>query len=330
MRIFIPSPYYEDSFVDNVQVTLARMGHEVLTMGAVRHGAYWSLPRYAMRVAISRLFGERPSPVEQRAVKLAYVFKPDLVLGLTASLHPEVLYSLRKLCPGRLILWWGDAPSNSQKWGILDPAWDAVFLKDRAAVGKLRLVGRNAHLLHEAMNPLWHKPLAGHTHDRVAVAGNYYAYRQAVVLRLMGDGVGFVLYGPRPPRWADGKIQAQHTGRYVMREEKSRAFGEALACLNTFPLSEADSLNCRAFETAGAGGLQLIEHRPAVEECFDPGKELLAFSTYEELLGHIEHAREAPEEMATIRKAGAARALAEHTYEHRLNSILAMVSGKGA
>jgi len=304
------------------------MGHEVYTLGAVSHRAYWSLPRYALRVALSRLYRERPEPLERKVIKLARNFKPDLVLGLTAGLHPETMDALGKLCPGRVVLWWGDPPANSQRWGILDPAWDAIFLKDRAAVLKLRILGKNASLLHEAMNPVWHKPLASQGHERVVVAGNYYAFRQAIVLRLMGDGVKFDLFGPRPPHWAHEDIKGQYLGRYVMREEKSQAFGEALACLNTFPLAEGNSLNCRAFEIAGAGGLQLIEYRPAIEDCFEPGRELLAFSTYEELMGHIERARKYPEEVRPIREAGAKRALAEHTYTHRLQRILACVGGK--
>jgi spore maturation protein CgeB len=105
--------------------------------------------------------------------------------------------------------------------------------------------------------------------------------------------------------------------------EKSRVFGEGAACLNTFPLAEGDSLNCRAFEVAGAAGLQIIEYRPAIEQCFEPGKELVSFKTYEELLGHIERAISHPQEMLPIRKAAAKRALAEHTYRHRLDVILA-------
>ena len=76
------------------------------------------------------------------------------------------------------------------------------------------------------------------------------------------------------------------------------------------------------FEAAGAAGLQLIEYRPVIEECFEPGKELLTFSTYEELLGHIERAHKEPKAMQTIREAGARRALTEHTYEHQLRRIL--------
>jgi len=325
MRIFIPAPCFEDSFADNVQVTLSKMGHEVYTLGVVSQKAYWARPRYVLRVAWSRLYGERPNLMERKVIKFARALKPDLVLGLTAQLHPETLEALGKLCPGRRVLWWGDAPANSQRWGILDPAWDAIFLKDRAAVQKLRLVGRNAFLLHEAMNPIWHKPVTSQRHEKVAVVGNYYAFRQAVVLRLMGDGVKFDLYGPLPPSWAHEDIKALSSGRYVMREEKSQVFGEALACLNTFSLAEGDSLNCRAFEIAGAGGLQFIEYRPAIEDCFEPGRELLTFSSYEELMGHIERARKHPKEMRRIREAGANRALSEHTYGRRLNVLLTTI-----
>jgi spore maturation protein CgeB len=211
---------------------------------------------------------------------------------------------------------------------MLDPGWDVVYIKDAAAVAKLKLVGRNAHLLHEAMNPLWHKPVASQANDTIAVAGNSYAFRQAICLRLMENGINVALYGGHPPVWSDPIYRKAHTGKYIVREEKSRVFGEALACLNTFQLAEGNSLNCRAFEIAGAGGLQLIEYRPAIEQCFEPGKELLAFSTFEELMGHIERARKEPKAMQTIREAGARRALAEHTYEHRLKTILRQLEGR--
>jgi spore maturation protein CgeB len=205
---------------------------------------------------------------------------------------------------------------------MLDPGWDAVYVKDAAAVTKLRLIERNAHLLHEAMNPLWHRPVTGQANDTIAVAGNSYAFRQAVCVRLMENNVPIALYGPRPPLWSNPTYRKAHTGKYIVREEKSRVFGGALACLNTFQLAEGNSLNCRAFEIAGAGGLQLIEYRPAIEQCFEPGKELLTFSTFDELMARIERARKESDAMKAIRDAGARRALAEHTYQHRLHIIL--------
>jgi spore maturation protein CgeB len=298
----MPAMYYEDSFVENISATLRAMGHEVATMGEVSHAAYWSLPRYAAHVAIARLAGDRPTLDERRILKLAKGFRPDLVLAVSMGLHPEILDAIGRVCPGRRALWWGDTPANNQRWGMLDPGWDVVYIKDAAAVAKLRLVGRNAHLLHEAMNPLWHRPIACQANDTIAVAGNSYAFRQAICLRLMGQNLPVALYGSKPPVWSNPSYSRAHSGKYIVKEEKSRVFGEALACLNTFCLAEGDSLNCRAFEIAGAGGLQLIEYRPAIEECFELGKELLAFSTFDELMGYVERARKEPKAMQTIRE----------------------------
>ena len=318
----MPSFYYEDTFVHNVQSTLAEMGHEVHTLGFVPRNEYYSFPKYAARMAKEMIVGDRPSRLDYKILAAARKIKPDVVFSTTGSVHPLILEELGKIVPGRRVLWWGDAPANSQRWGIVDPGWDTIYIKDRVAAEKLRLVGRNAHLLHEAMNPNWHKPLAQQRNEAVVIAGSYYAFRQALVLRLMQDNVLVQLYGPAPPRWAHPKIKEQHTGEYIVREQKSRVFGEGMASLNSFHLAEADSLNCRAFEIAGAGGLQLIEHRCAVEDCFEPGKELLVFRTYEELLDHVQRARKYPSEMTGIREAGAKRALAEHTYRHRLKVIL--------
>lgn len=297
-------------------------------MGAISHSAHLRLPRHALRLGTALLTGDRQPATERKVVKAAKAFNPDILLGLTSQLHCETMADLRKLCPGRLVLWWGDAPANSRRWGLLDPAWDLTFIKDSHAVQKLRLLGRNAFHLHEAMNPIWHKPVATQTHERLAVAGNYYAFRQAVILRLLHDGVQCDLYGPPAPRWSHKTVLDRHTGQYVTREQKSRVFGQALGCLNTFSLAEGDSLNCRAFEIAGAGGLQFIEYRRAIDECFDAGKELLTFSEYEELADHIARATRDPKEAARIRDAGARRALAEHTYAHRLKRILDYVEGR--
>lgn len=323
MRILIPGPCFDDSFVENVKVTLLAMGHEVIGAEPVAFARHWSPASHALRILRERLRGNRPSGDDLRLLKLARAARPDMVLGLTWDMHVEVLHDLGRICRGRRVLWWGDAPANSKRWGILNPGWDRVYVKDPDAVRKLRLAGQNAELLHEAMNPKWHRPVAKQANGDLVVAGNYYAFRQAIIARLMRDGVTFQLYGSKPPVWALPEIRAHYSSKYVTYEEKARVFGAGLACLNTFHPSEGNSLNCRAFEVAGSGGLQLIEHRPMIAECFEPGKELLVFHTYEELVDFIKRARAYPAEMSSIREAGARRALAEHTYQHRLSRILA-------
>jgi len=327
MKILIPAPEHVDSFAHNVAHTLRAMGHEV-------HSAPLTLSRVLPRLRTTaydlwaRSSANARTVEERWAVSAAAERKPDMVLAVTQQLSEHTLYRLGELGVRWRVAWWGDAPSNMKRLGLLTPGWDAMFLKDRVAVDKLRRVGRNAHFLHEAMNPAWHRPVATRRTDDIVVIGSWYAYRQALATRLLDEGVSIRAYGARPPFWRLPGMHRISVGGYITGDDKSRAFGEGLACLNSMDFAEGNSLNCRAFEIAGAGGLQLIEHRPAIEDCFEIGRELLAFNTLEELLAHIEWARRSPAEANAVREAGARRALAEHTYAHRLTTILATLEGR--
>lgn len=326
MRILIPTHRVLDNFADNVTHTLQKMGHEVFTLSS---RPVFDPRAKAQRIRdkmMRRLIRGYATSAEREALKLARAVRPDMVLALTQQLASQTLRDLKQMGVRRRVIWWGDAPANMQQMGVFDDEWDFIFLKDNDGVRKLRRVDLNAHLLHEAHNPDWHRPVAGVRSDKVVLAGNFYGHRQFIARRLLDRGVPLDLYGPRVPRWIDPEIAKRHHGRFLVRDEKSRVFGEGLACLNSMHVSEGNALNCRAFEIAGAAGLQLIEHRPMIESCFEPGKEVLVFDSLTELFEHIERARKHPAEVAKIRAAGHRRALAEHTYAHRIEQMFRIMS----
>jgi spore maturation protein CgeB len=324
LKILIPNFPAADSFTDNVAYTLAAMGHEVRTM-----------PRLAIRDRgrIQRIFsdvwsGYFPdtwSGQEQWAVDTAKNWVPDIVLALTLTLREGVLAELKRIGAGCCIAWWGDSPANMRGMGLMVDAWDAIYIKDAAAVTKFKAVGLPAALLHEAMNPDWHKPYEGPDGtdaDAVVVAGNFYGYRQGLIDKLAQRSVPLALYGTHPPRWSNQSVRKHFRGRYIVKDEKSRIFAAGLACLNSTALSEGDSLNCRAFEICGARGLQLIENKSAVQSCFEPGREVLTYDTIDDIIEHLDRARREPDWARSIRDAGHKRALSEHTYRLRLERIL--------
>lgn len=323
-KVLVAGPSGEDTFADNIAATLRSMGIGTVVASRLMTRRYHSRLRSTSIELLYKLKRNYISPTDRWLVRTAQEQKPDLFLAPTQVIGEETLWELKKAGVRARVAWWGDSPSNMQRIGLLSDQWDVIFFKDPDAVRKFRRVGLNAHLLHEAMNPSWHRPLAQQENDSVVVAGNFYEYRQLLVRRLLAKGVNVRLYGGRLPGWVHPDIRKQHTGRYIVREEKSRIFGAGLACLNSTQITEGNSLNCRAFEIAGAGGLHLMEYRPIIPECFEPGKEVLTFDTIDELMDHIERARRCPEEMKTIRQAGARRALAEHTYRHRLERIFKM------
>lgn len=321
MKIVIPNFPLPDSFVDNVKHTLQAMGHEVSTPPAVFDRSSNPALRF-VQDAWRKANPQRLTQAETWILQEAKQSKFDLVLCLTQSFREEVLADLKRAGVTRRVAWWGDTPANMQGFGLLADGWDVIFLKDQAAVKKFVCLGLDAEHLHEAMNPDWHRKCYTAIGEDVAIAGNYYGYRQFLVDRLMRAGIRMSLYGANPPRWAKETIKRSFQARYIVKDEKSRVFGSALACLNSTALSEGDSLNCRAFEIAGAGGLQLIENKPSVAQCFEPGAEVLTYDRVEDIVGYLERARREPDWARSIRDAGHDRAHAHHTYRHRLTHLL--------
>lgn len=321
MKFVIPNYCTPDSFVDNVSFTLKAMGHDVVTLPPVDNKKLASPYRRMMKTVLSKLTGSAFTTQEKWLLSNLTTYKPDVVLTLTQSLSGETLNNLKKHHI-KTVVWWGDPAANMRGRGIFDDGWDLIFIKDEYAAYKLRTAGLPAYQLFEAMNPAWHKPLSKQQNNNVIIAGTFYDYRHYITQKLLKDKVGLELYGGRLPLWADREIKALHSGKFIVREEKSRVFGAGLAVLNSTGVREFDSVNCRAFEAAGTGALQIMEYRSSIERCFEPGKEILVFKSYEELLDLIKRAIQYPNEMKQVREAGYERALSEHTYRHRLDYII--------
>ncbi|MDB4538770.1 glycosyltransferase [bacterium] len=208
--------------------------------------------------------------------------------------------------------------------GLLEAGWTKRYLKDASAVDKFRAVGLEAALLDEAMNPAWHHPNApkdNSVSEHVAIVGNFYGYRQAMVSALASKEVPLALFGALPPRWSVPEVVEGYRNEFVVRERKSSVFRSALAVLNSTSLAEGDTLNCRAFEACGAGALHLLEPKKAVSRCFEPGVEVLTYTSIDDLVEITSRASADPAWAAKIRDAGSARAHAHHKYEDRLRII---------
>jgi len=327
MRILIPTFAYPDSFADNVAYTLRKMEHEVFTLPGTPRSRLGARLIERGDDLLSKLSYDYVSSVDRLALAMCRAVRPQVVLALTQQIAASALRAFKDLGVRHRVCWWGDAAGNMRQMGLLTDEWDLIFAKDRDCVLKLRRVGLNAHHLHEAHNPDWHRPIDGPPSGRVVVLGNFYNYRQFLVQRLTERSVPLELHGSPLPQWALPSVKRLHKGQgIIIKEVKSRAYSAGLACLNSMHFIEGNSLNSRAFEVAGAGGLQIIEHRAEIESCFQPGREVLSFNTFEELFQHIDMASRHPSDAKRIRDAGRRRALGEHTYEHRLKVLLAHLS----
>lgn len=71
----------------------------------------------------------------------------------------------------------------------------------------------------------------------------------------------------------------------------------------------------RVFEVAGAGTCMVCDHWPGIEECFEPGQEMLIVRDAADVVEILLHRTDA--ECAEIGRAFRARALRDHTYAQR-------------
>jgi spore maturation protein CgeB len=306
------------------------MSHDVLAVGP-------AVPSLASRAATSLVEVARGIPafdlaLQRVAVRRALAAAPDLVLTVDARLDPQLVAALRK-SGTRVALWFPDPISNLGRAAMLLAPYDAIFFKEPVLVDRLRRqLNLPVHYLPEACNPSWHHAswdsrLTPGTEPFILVAGNMYSYRLRVLERLVAVGLPLKVYGPPWPRWLSSpRVSTTFTGAYIARREKALRFRAAAAVLNTMQPAEIDGVNCRLFEAAGCGAAVLTESRSELSRFFEVGKEVLAFATFDELVDQARALIDSPLAGTQLGDAATERAHREHTYDARLQSLLAVVT----
>jgi spore maturation protein CgeB len=323
MHLGLIGPSGPDMFLDNISDSLQRMGNQVTNLGLAR-------PQRGGRIGgrltelVMAAAPEAEARYQQRLVDAALDHECDAVITTDGSLSPAAVGALRR---GRVpvALWYPDAVCNLGRQRMLLAPYSALFFKEPLLVRRLRdTLGLPVFYLPEACNPRWHRPIgdAG-SQGGVAVVGNCYPSRVVLLQRLHAAGVPLTVYGAPPPRWTRDALPPEvYAGRAVFREDKSRVFRAATAVLNNLHPGEMHGMNQRLFEATAAGGAVLCERRPVLGDLFDVDRELLPFSTFDELLDRIRHLLTEERLTGEYGDAASKRAHSEHTYEMRLPFLL--------
>lgn len=94
-----------------------------------------------------------------------------------------------------------------------------------------------------------------------------------------------------------------------------------------FNTSIAGDVTMRIFEGTAAGALLLTDPvQNGIDELFEPGKEVVVYQDDDDLVAKVAYYLAHPLERETIARAGQARTLAQHTYHHRAQQILEIMS----
>lgn len=95
-----------------------------------------------------------------------------------------------------------------------------------------------------------------------------------------------------------------------------------------FNISIKDDINMRVFETLSTGSFLLTNWLPTLGDLFEDGKHLVTYKTLDEMVEKAKYYLEHEEEREKIAEAGYQEFINKHTYKHRVEKILSIVSPK--
>ena len=254
-------------------------------------------------------------------------------LGVGDALLERRILELR---PHAIVIFWDvDAPATLARMAAdpQDPfhtnvaGYDAIFTYGggpRAQEGYLRAGARAYASIYNGLDPETHHPVppdASLACD-VAFLGNRLPDREARVDELflraaaLAPGRRFLLGGEG---WGDKPMppNVRYIG-HVSTDDHNRFNCSAGMVMNVNRASMAAfgfSPPTRVFEVSGAGTCMLCDDWPGIDDCFEPGREILVVRTAEDVVAALNQHDDASRR--AIGDAFHARGLRDHTYRQR-------------
>lgn len=300
----------------------------------------------------SRLYAEGRAGFDEAAVlewasgtlvEKALLFRPDLVVAMKGTRLSESALSALKAAGITCAAWTMDDPYELELYLSRARHYDLIFTSEPRCLPVYEAFGvPAAEFLPHAHDPAVHKPdpeaaaSANYSSDICFIGAAYpervrllraaaplLARRRTVLIGNWGVHRGDlpgvrVLDGFVPEREA---VKFYSGAKIVLNIH--RLPGECAAGALDPARVGADGVNSRTFEIAGTGAFQLADAgRRTLKQHFIPGREIETFSGAEELQAKIERYLADGAGRAAIAAAGRRRALAGHTYEHRMRKML--------
>ncbi len=342
LRILVVSPLAGGSLpiTGYAARALERLGHEVRYLDLSGFAPTLDLVgRFAERAARRSALEARFCAVLGDGVAAAVeAWCPDLVLALAqAPLDPRALQTIGRHGPLRA-LWFVEDFRRFPYWREVAPHYDYVFTiqKDECHAALGAVSDAQLAYLPCAFDPTTHRPLALSPEERrafgseLSFVGAGYRNRRRALVRFLDRELR--VWGSDWEGAVDLERVVQRGGARVDAEDAVRIFNATDVNLNLHSSTyhddvdpSGDFVNPRTFELAGCGAFQVVDRRRLLGELFTEGEEIAVASSVAEMRELALHYLARAEERATLAQRARRRALAEHTYEHRMRALLATV-----
>ena len=343
MRIVIVGRFHTEALGLHISDTLNAMGHDVFHVDPsadVRLSPI-SLPKKLIpssvlkvrELAIREMIASpRYEQSLVSAVLKACDSSCDLIISTHDFLSPRVLTRLKDILGTKVVLWFPDHIARFGRAMMMCGEYDYLFFKDPFIVQRLtdEIGLRGVRYLPECFRSDLHtlpqdEDVPEETID-IGTAGNLHPSRVGTLQRIAQCKYSLVVWGPDPPKWIRQKLKGIETRGFVANHDKARAFRSCRIVLNTIFPAEVYGVNVRTFEAAASGAFQICTSRDELSNLFRKN-EIVTYSSLDELIDKIDYFMPRFEERREIAEHARMRALSEHTYKHRLQTLLEIVGG---
>jgi hypothetical protein len=166
----------------------------------------------------------------------------------------------------------------------------------------------------EASDPEIFRPMPGLSkiHD-VCFVGGRYGIREEIVTALRNAGVRLAAYGSG---WENGRIATENVPQLFAQSKIVLGVGTIGYCHDFY------ALKMRDFDGPMSGSLYVTHDNTELHALFDPGREITLFRDTSDCVEKVHHYLTHDEEREAIATAGRLRAVRDHTWERRFQSLL--------
>ncbi|MFO7598288.1 MAG: glycosyltransferase [Candidatus Desulfacyla sp.] len=259
-------------------------------------------------------------------------FRPDAILGIAQSpmVNPEILIKLRNagiiLC-----FWFVEDYRLFDHWKSYARFFDHYFTIQKDPIWKkMEEMGcRNFHYLPPAFDANFEAYNDVQLPDiNVSFVGAPYPNRVHFFNQF--ERSDFQIYGDNWNQHGNGSVVIGD--RWVSEGEARSIYRRSLININLHSsqnpnsFGHGDFVNPRTFELAGLGAFQLTDVRELMPLHFDLGKEMVALTRWEDMTAAVDYFLKNESERRGFGKRAQERVLQEHTYRHRAEEIISLLS----
>ncbi len=340
LRIIVALPFYGGSLPVGRHVVhaLRELGHTVEPFEAPDFFSAFEALR-KLKVTSDRLQSLENSflhVLSQAILAKAETFEPDLVLSMAqATLNRQALKRLKNDNIATA-MWFVEDFRLFTYWRAFAPYYDVfAVIQKEPLLGELDQMGVRSLYLPMAARTDLHCPLQldaaslRRFGSDVSFLGAGYPNRRLAFRQLMD--YDFKIWGSDWEGETALKSLIQADGARISTEDSIKIFNATTVNINLHSsvhtnslVSHGDFVNPRTFEVAACGAFQLVDQRALLADLFTED-ELVTFTSMESLRENIAYFLAHPKERNAYTERARARVLAEHTYVHRMDSLLAFV-----